>query len=294
MKTHLPVPERTLPPPSAERIRAAIMVGRLDDRPRPSTSWRRPLAAALVVIALMATAVILWPRAARTEVAATPSVEVTRALTPADQRPRPVTPSAPPEVSPADPTTGPTSPLDVFRTDRGPMSPQDEAVAATFCAGEPGRTRGGVVSPYARWVSDGQRNLPVVVVQISGGWEWSCVGDSLDGQLDSRDPAEAGPTTRYPVIMRHASPEVAEKGLASEFDYLALAGVARVQVRAVVRGEPQPWFEAEVHGRRAFLPMFNPGRFVWPRYERGPRDVRYEHRAYAKDGRELPVKVVEE
>ena len=72
MNANLPVPERTLPRESAERIRSAIMFAE-PDRDRHASRWMLGLAAAVVVIALLATAVVLWPGASRTQVVATPT-----------------------------------------------------------------------------------------------------------------------------------------------------------------------------------------------------------------------------
>ncbi len=293
MKTYLPVPERTLPDESARRIRSAITADRLDDgERRPGRAWLVPLAAALVVIALVATAVVLWPNAPRTEVAATPTpspVEPSSTPTAVDPSPPFVTAPEPTLRSSADPTSGPTSPTDVFRTDRGPVAPDARAALRTWCAGEAGSPDDGVVSRYTRRVSDGRADLVVIVIQLPDGREWIC-GPSGAGPVFSPGPGHDGPTDQNPVLVEPGTYGGGESDLSSEFLYAARPGVARVQVRAVLDGEPQPWFEAEVHEGLAFLPMFNSGRFVWVR-NKGLRGVRFEHRAFAADGREVPVKV---
>ena len=195
-------------------------------------------------------------------------------------------------AGPADPTSGPTSPTDVFRTDRGPLSPEEVPAYVTYCAGEAGTTAEGVVSRYARRLTNGRSDLVLVVIRLRDGREQVC-GQSSGGLLGEQFP-EDGPGDRSPVVVFLGSQGLGADGYETNFEYAAQAGVARVQVRAVVRGKPQPWFEAEVHDGLAFLPMVNPGRFVWPVDEDRPRSVRFEHRAYDADGRKVPVRVLRE
>ena len=263
MKTHLPVPERTLPPESARRIRSTITADRLDDDDRRTApTWLVPLAAALVVIALMATAVVLWPNAARTEVAATPSAVVT--------------PSA------IEPTSSRRT--DVFRTDRGPLPSEEEATALRYCAKQAGSTDPGVKSLYARRVSDGQQDYAAVMVRTSEGSEWFCLLGRTSGPLPSRDPAKGGPTAKNSVVTDggvHYGGD-GEIGFSSEFLYLTRPGVVRIRARAWVDGKPQRWFEVEVHGELAYLTMYNTGRLDARR-----RGVSFEHRAFDAAGREI-------
>ena len=286
MKTHLPVPERTLPPESARRIRTSLTADRLDDGERPPARWLVPVAAALVVIALMATAVVLWPNAARTEVAATPApIELTWTPGPGEQGPPFARDPVPTFLSSADPTSGPTSPSDVFRTDRGPFPSEELASALRWCAGEVGSADDAVVGGYARRVSNGQTTVAVLVFRLPDGSEWICGPD--EGAHPSIGREAAGGES---VVVRPMTYGGGENDLSSEFLYATRPGIARVQARAVIEDKPQPWFEAEVHGGLAYLPMFNTGRFVWV-VDKGLRDVRFEHRAFDADGHEVPVTV---
>lgn len=304
MKTHLPVPERTLPPESARRIRSTITADRLEDDARWTThTWLVPLAAALVLIALMATAVVLWPNAARTEVAATPSVvsptpadpsvvELSSSPTAVDPQPPFVGPPEPQFRSSANPTSGPTSPTDVFETDRGSLASHGESTPLEWCAGEVGSPGDGATSRYARRVSDGQVHMVVVVFQLPDGSEWIC-GPNGAGPLFSLDPPRSVPSDKHPVVVEPGPYGGGEDELSSDFLYAGRPGVERVQARAVINGKPQPWFEAEVHGGLAYLPMFNTGRLIWT-VDTGLRGVRFEHRAFDADGDEVPVKVLRE
>ena len=111
MNTELPVPERTLPPESAERIRTALM----SDEPEagnvgPCRPGSLPLAAVLVLVALLAAGAVLWPRTSRTEIARTPSASPTLASPPLSTEPTPASTTLPsPTPAPSDRATGPRS-----------------------------------------------------------------------------------------------------------------------------------------------------------------------------------------
>ena len=141
MNTQLPVPERTLPPESAERIRLALLKDEPEVDTRRVRIWLLPLAAVLVVIALVATAVVLWPRTSRTEIARTPSASPTSAVSSPSAIPTPRLVRTPePPASP-----GPASSQAPFKTYRGSV---DVATArrllhrrAWVCVGHAGGDR---------------------------------------------------------------------------------------------------------------------------------------------------------
>ena len=157
MNTQLPVPERTLPPDTADRIRAILVDEPVRRDRRTVRTWIVPLAAVLVVIALVATAVVLWPRTSRTEIARTPSASPTSAVPSpsATRTPRLVRTPEPP-ASP-----GPASSQAPFRTYRGSV---DVATARRLlhrrCLdGQP--VTGKVLEAFR--ASDGVRDFTVIL-----------------------------------------------------------------------------------------------------------------------------------
>ena len=281
MNTQLPVPERTLPPESAERIRLAL----LNDEPEVDTRrvriWLLPLAAVLVVIALVATAVVLWPRTSRTEIARTPSASPTSAVPSpsATRTPRLVRTPEPP-ASP-----GPASSQAPFKTYRGSV---DVATARRLlhrrCLdGQP--VTGKVLEAFR--ASDGVRDFTVILYRADDGRTWQCVYGSsfIPLQTDHR----VVPNAATPVVTRPGGQSGDSRGVQVGWVYRALPSVKRIQVRALVEGRSTRWFESEVHEGLAFVPTFTSGEFSW---ERGEFPLFFEHRAFDEDGREIPVTVV--
>ena len=293
MNTQLPVPERTLPAESAYRIRTALLVDELELGDRRRSTWLLPLAAVLVVVALLAVAAVLWPRTSKTEVARTPTpIQLTwTPTTVVNSRPPFYKPPVPFSRAPATPTTGPTSGSDIFRTDRGPLSAEEESIALAFCEGDAGGNGDGAEALYARRLTSGQEDMNIVIFRGASGEEWICIPDALLVPLDPVDPS-VGPNATNPVVAAGGTVSGDRDGTTQEWLIRTLPSVVRVQVRAVVKDKPRPWFEAEVHGGFAYLPIYTAGKFPWPKKADHPSGISYEQRAFDAEGREVSVKVV--
>ena len=286
MKTNLPVPERNLPPESANRIRAAVMSDEPDDAGRRSVrTWIVPLAAVLVVVALLAAAAVLWPRTSQTEVAVTPSASPNRT---SDEP----APSAVPSPTPRPSSTRSLEPgpkQEPFDTDRGALKSSTARTHLTECQEREGVSGEKVL--YARRVSDGQKAQNVVIYRDPKSVEWVCAPASLHVPLDRVNP-DVGPNSSFPVVADSGQTQgIDGQGVWVEWAYRALPTVERIQVRAVVGNQPTRWFEAKVDGGFAYLPIFTPGKFKSPKNFSLVLD--YQHRAFDKDGREVPVRVME-
>jgi hypothetical protein len=280
MNTSLPVPERTLPPESAKRIRIAIMIDEPEVDPRRVSTWMLALVAVLVVLALVATALVLWPRTSQSEIAATPSASATPTARPTRTdgfgRFRPTPPASP----------GPPSTQEPYRTDRGSLTTTAARRVVKQCQEGLGSSAGEILA--GRRVSDGDRTFSVVIYRRPGGQEWECAPSSAHVPLDEIDPA-VGPNPEFPIITDSSVTHRADqKGAGAEFIYRALPSVRRVQVRALVEGKPTRWFEGEVREGFAFVPVLTPGDF-----DSGDFPLFYVHRAFDVDGREVPVKVID-
>ena len=286
MKTNLPVPERTLPPKSADRIRAAVMFDEPDRAGRRSMRmWIVPVAAVLVVVALLAAAAVLWPRTSQTEVAVTPSANPRR---PSDEP----APSAVPSPTPRPSSTRSLKPgpkQDPFDTDRGALKSSTARTLLTECHEREGVSGEQVL--YARRVSDGQKAQNVVIYRDPEGVEWVCAPASVHVPLDKVNP-DVGPNSSFPVVADAGwTQRMDGKGVGVEWTYRARSTVERIQVRALAGNQPTRWFEAKVDGGFAYLPILTPGKFKSPKNFRLVLD--YQHRAFDKDGREVPVRVME-
>ncbi len=64
-------------------------------------------------------------------------------------------------------------------------------------------------------------------------------------------------------------------------------------MRAIVDGKPTRWFEGKVDGGFAYLPIFTPGKFGSTKELNPQLLLEYQHRAFDKDGREVPVRIME-
>ena len=293
MNTNLPVPERTLPRESADRIRSAIVFAE-PEPDRRASRWLLGLAAAVVVIALLATAALLWPGASRTQVVATPTP--TPALTSAEPTPMA---TGMPTPTPAPSRTGPLQPgpkQDPLDTDRGGLTNKRAVALIEECnAPIDGVEQKMDVEKmlYARRTTDGRRNVDVAIFRRTNGEEWLCAPVSMQVSVDEFAP-EIGPNSTFPVITDSGQGSgLDQDGATSEWIFRALSSVDRIQVRAVVDDRPRRWFEAEVHGGFAYLPVFTPGSFTWDDDVRGAGNITYEQRAFDVDGREVPVRVME-
>lgn len=275
MNTQLPVPERTLPPESADRIRTAVLFDELDPRGRRANRWLLGLAAALVVIALLATAAVLWPSARQTQVVATPTPTPTPTPT-GNLVPRM---RATPPQSP-----GPPSTREPYPTDRGPLSATTARRVIKECLDD-GKVTGEILR--ARRASNGVDTFQVVLYRADDGRVWQCSAGSSFTPLEN--DAEVGPNPSAPIVTEPGTQSGDSKGVAAEWVYRALPSVRRVRVRALIEGRSTRWFESEVHEGLAFVPTFTAGRFD---YEKGQFPLFYEHRAFDADGREIPVTVV--
>ena len=255
MNTHLPVPERTLPPQSADRIRSAIMADERGGRRSWSRSWLLPLAAALVVIALFATAVVLWPGTSRTQIVARPSASPTSA----SAEPTPTSTELP-SPTPRPSSSGPLEPgpkQQPFETDRGAL----KLTRARALIKECNEDVDVQAVPYARQAADGQRTLDVVIYHLADGRDWLCAPASMHVPLDEVNP-DNGPNAAFPVVSDSGhSQGIDQKGVSVEWAYRTLPTVERIQVRAIVDNRPTRWFEAKVDGGFAYLPIFTPGTF---------------------------------
>lgn len=265
MNTELPLPERTLPPESADRIRAVIMSDEPDaGQRRPLPTWVIPLAAAVVLVALLAAGAVLWPRTSRTEVVATPSASPTLASPPLSTEPTPASTTLP-SPTPAPSRIGPLDPgpnQEPFRTDRGPISAGKARSLVNECTDGKEADINKVL--YARRVTDSETALDVVIYRRTGdGQEWFCAPDSKYVSLDEVNP-EIGPSSSFPVVSdAGVGTGLDNRGVTAEWTFRALPSVARIQVRAVLANKPQRWFEAEVHGGLAFLPILTPREDTW-------------------------------
>jgi hypothetical protein len=289
MSANLPLPERTLPPESAERIRTAILSEELDRRDHRANRWMLGLVAALVVVALLATAALLWPATPETQVAKPPSASPT----PASAEPTPL-PTAIPSPTPRPSSSGPLEPgpkQKPFETDRGALTNSRAHAVVKECKNPDKADIQKVL--YARRSTDGQQALDVVIYRRTDGAEWFCAPASSYIPLDEFNP-EVGPNASFPVVTDSGQGSgLDQDGATSEWSFRALSSVQRIQVRAVVDDQPRRWFEAEVHGGFAYLRVFTPGKFKWDRATMGPANITYEHRAFDKDGREVPVRIME-
>ena len=293
MNTHLPVPERTLPPKSADRIRSAIMTDDPGRRLRLSRTWLLPLAAALVVIALLATAVVLWPRASRTQIVARPSASPT----PVSVDPTPM-PTGLPSPTPRPSSPGPleSGPKQKpFQTDRGALTASKSRALIRECnapsEGEDPRKVEVQKVLYARRGTAGQEIVDVTIFRRTDGQEWLCAPASMQVPLDEFNP-DNGPNSSFPVVSESGhSQKHDENGITVEWVYRALPAVERIQVRAIVDDRPTRWFEAKVDGGFAYLPIFTPGKFK----SSVPFKLilEYQHRAFDKEGREVAVRIME-
>lgn len=272
MNTQLPVPERTLPRESADRIRTAILFEELDPRARNRAvnRWLLGLAAALVVVALLATAAVLWPSTRQTQVVERP----TASPTPASAAPTPTPDWTMPTPTPAPSRTEPLEPgpkQDPLLTDRGALSDRKARALADECTSPEDADIAEVL--YARRISNGRKGvqgqegiagkegMDVMIYRQPGGEEWFCAPVSLYVPLDTFDP-EIGPNASFPVITDSGQGGgVDQYGTTSDWVFRALDSVDRIQVRAVVDGKPKRWFEGEVHGGFAFIPVFTSGTF---------------------------------
>ena len=286
MNTQLPVRERTLPPQSADRIRAAIMADEPGARLRWSRTWLLPLVAALVVIALLATAAVLWPRTSRTQIVARPSASPT----PASVQPSPTSTEFP-SPTPRPSSSGPLEPgpkQQPFETDRGALMLTKARALIKECNEDVDVQ----AVPYARQAADGQRTLDVVIYHLADGRDWLCAPASGHVPLDEVNP-DNGPNAAFPVVSDSGhSQGIDQKGVSVEWAYHAVPTVERIQVRAIVDGRPTRWFEGKVDGGFAYLPIFTPGKFGTK--ELNPQLLlEYQHRAFDKDGREVPVRIME-
>jgi hypothetical protein len=293
MNTHLPMPERTLPPQSADRIRAALMADKPGTRLRLSRTWLLPLAAALVVIALFATAVVLWPRTSRTQIVARPTASPMSASV----EPTPMStelPSPTPRPSSSG-TLEPGPQQKPFQTDRGALTTTKAQALINECnapsEGEEPRKVEVQKVLYARRGTAGQEVVDVTIFRRTDGQEWLCAPASMQVPLDEFNP-DNGPNSSFPVVSESGqSQKRDENGITVEWVYRALPAVERIQVRAIVDDKPTRWFEAKVDGGFAYLPIFTPGKFR----SSAPfkQILEYQHRAFDKDGREVPVRIME-
>jgi hypothetical protein len=275
MNANLPVPERTLPRESAARIRSTIMFAE-PDRDRPTSRWMLGLAAAVVVIALLATAVVLWPGTSRTQVVATPTPIATASATPTDLDSRfgPTPPESP----------GPPSTQEPFETDQGALSAASARRVIEECVGK-GKATGRILA--GRRASNGKQTFKVVLYRAPDGRVWQCSAGSSFTPLEDDGPN--GPNASFPIVTEPGSQSADQEGTSAEWIYRALPTVRRVQVRALVEGRSTRWFEGEVREGLAFVPTFTAGRFG---LNDGSFPVVYEHRAFDADGREISVKVI--
>jgi hypothetical protein len=288
MNTQLPVRERTLPQQSADRIRTAIMADEPGARLRWSRTWLLPLVAALVVIALLATAAVLWPRTSRTQIVARPSVSPTSASASAEPTP---TSTEFPSPTPRPSSSGPLEPgpkQQPFETDRGALMLTKARALIKECNEDVDVQ----AVPYARQAADGQRTLDVVIYHLADGRDWLCVPASGHVPLDEVNP-DNGPNAAFPVVSESGHTQrIDQKGVSVEWAYRAVPTVERIEVRAIVDGRPTRWFEGKVDGGFAYLPIFTPGKFGTK--ELNPQLLlEYQHRAFDKDGREVPVRIME-
>jgi hypothetical protein len=296
MNTHLPLPERTMPPESAERIRAAILFEELDRRERRANRWMLGLAAALVVVALLAVAAVLWPAAPEPRIAERPSASPTPAS------PQPTAKSTEmPSPRPRPSNTVPLEPgprQEPFQTDRGALTTSKARALITECnAPTEGEEHPKVDVQkvlYARRATDGQQTLDVVIYRRTDGQEWLCAPASMHFVLDDVNP-DNGPNAAFPVVTDSGWSETVDRnGLTVEWTYRTRPEIERIQVRAIVEDQPTGWFEAKVDGGFAVLPIFTPGTFDQPRPDEQIRlTLEYQHLAFDKDGREVPVRVME-
>ena len=289
MNTQLPVRERTLPPQSADRIRAAIMADEPGARLRWSRTWLLPLVAALVVIALLATAVVLWPRTSRTQIVARPSASPTSASASAEPTP---TSTEFPSPTPRPSSSGPLEPgpkQQPFETDRGALMLTKARALIKECNEDVDVQ----AVPYARQAADGQRTLDVVIYHLADGRDWLCAPASGHVPLDEVNP-DNGPNAAFPVVSDSGHTQrIDQKGVSVEWAYRAVPTVERIQVRAIVDGRPTRWFEGKVDGGFAYLPIFTPGKFGSTKELNPQLLLEYQHRAFDKDGREVPVRIME-
>ena len=283
MNSNPPLPERALPPLSADRIRAAIMVEEPKTSGRwSSRTWLLPIAAVLVVIALLATAVVLWPRTPETQVVARPSASPTSA--PAEPTPMPTElPSPTPRPSSSVPLE-PGPKQEPFDTDRRALKSSTASALLKECHDM--EEVSGQQVLYARRVSDGQKAQNVVIYRDTEDLEWVCAPASVHVPLDKVKP-DVGPNSSFPVVADAGWTQRTDgQGVGVEWTYRARSTVDRIQVRAVVGNQPTRWFEAKVDGGFAYLPILTPGKFKSPKNFRLVLD--YQHRAFDKDGREVP------
>jgi hypothetical protein len=289
MNTQLPVRERTLPQQSADRIRTAIMADEPGARLRWSRTWLLPLVAALVVIALLATAAVLWPRTSRTQIVARPSVSPTSASASAEPTP---TSTEFPSPTPRPSSSGPLEPgpkQQPFETDRGALMLTKARALIKECNEDVDVQ----AVPYARQAADGQRTLDVVIYHLADGRDWLCAPASGHVPLDEVNP-DNGPNAAFPVVSDSGHTQrIDQKGVSVEWAYHAVPTVERIQVRAIVDGRPTRWFEGKVDGGFAYLPIFTPGKFGSTKELNPQLLLEYQHRAFDKDGREVPVRIME-
>jgi hypothetical protein len=147
---------------------------------------------------------------------------------------------------------------------------------------------------YARRATDGQKTLDVVIYRMPDGRDWLCAPASMQFPLDEVNP-DNGPNAAFPVVTDSGWSEgVDQKGVTAEWTYRARPEIERIQVRAIIEDQPTRWFEAKVDGGFAYLPIFTPGTFDEPDPNKPMRlTLEYQHRAFDKDGREVPVRIME-
>ena len=289
MNTHLPVPSapcrRSRPTGSAPQ---SWPIER-DARGRWPRTWLLPLAAMLVVIALFATAAVLWPRTFRTQIVARPSASPI----PASAEPTQMS-TEPPSPTPRPSSSGPLEPgpnQKPFQTDRGALTAREARALIECNAPCGGRSRNIQKVLYARRGTAGQEVVDVTIFRKSDGQEWLCAPASMQVPLDEFNP-DNGPNSSFPVVSDSGMSQRRDaNGITVEWVYRALPAVERIQVRAIVDDKPTRWFEATVDGGFAYLPIFTPGKFTSsPPFT---QVLEYQHRAFDKDGREVPVRVME-
>jgi hypothetical protein len=275
MNTDLPVPERVLPPQAADRIRAAIL-SEEPERDRSVSRWMLGLAAAVVVIVLLTAAALLWPGASRTQIVATPTPTASASPTPTASRVGPTPPQSP----------GPASsqaPFQTYRSSVG-VATARRLLQRRCLDGKP--VTGTVLEAFR--ASDGVRDFTVILYRADDGRTWQCVYGSSFTPLETNH--RVVPSAKTPVITRPGSQRGENGGVQVQWVYRALPSVKRIQVRALIEGRSTRWFESEVHEGLAFVPTYTPGDFD-PATDDFP--LFFEHRAFDKDGRAVPVRVVE-
>ena len=273
MNSRPPLPERTLPPHAAARIRASIMASTLSSAGPSlvtSTTERRKvrsrglLVAAAMVVLLAGAGFGVWFRVDHGVVAAPAPVS-----TYGDQ---------------------------IISADLGPLTESQTRITLAGCVRPENPAVQEVLA--ARWLSDGHAPFRWVLYRNADDQVVLCskriTGPTYAGVRGHR------PSDRYPVVALGGDlasgwlpdQDVPEPTSATDYTtaqfFAAGPDVETVQLRLVVNSVPGPWFSGDVHSGYVFLPAFEPGPV--PLDKHGEPQVTVERRAFDHAGLAVAIR----